>query len=101
MAVPTSKTDRAAICRSTRRADARSSTGWISREATSNQVWDRRVTIPRRLNIGCTHRRVVNYFLLKVANRDIERASSQEIGGGVIKARFGELPIRGGAGEIR
>ena len=40
-------------------------------------------------------------FLLKIADRDVERGPGDEIGGCVVKAGLGKLPVRGGAGEIR
>ena len=53
------------------------------------------------LNIGCGYRRVTGDFLLKIADRDVERAAGQQIRGGIVVARLGKLPVGGSAGEIR
>ena len=53
------------------------------------------------LNIGCGHRRVIGNFLLKIADRDVERAAGEQIRRGIVVARLGKLPVGGGAGEIR
>ena len=34
-------------------------------------------------------------FLLKIADRDVKRASGKEISRSVVKARLGKLPVRG------
>jgi hypothetical protein len=40
-------------------------------------------------------------FLLKIADRDVERASGHKISRGIVKARLGQLPVGGSAREMR
>ena len=40
-------------------------------------------------------------FLLKIADGDVERATGEQIRGGIVVARLGKLPVGGSAGEIR
>src|SRR6266496_3529468 len=104
MAVPTSKTDRPAISRGSSGTNSRSPARRRISRAVANQIgiivrnprW-----VARWLNIGCGDRGVIGDFLLKIADRDVERAAGQEICGCVVKARLGKLPVGGGAGEIR
>ena len=104
MAVPTSKTDRPAISRGSSRTNSRSSARRRISGAVANQIgivvrnpcW-----VAPWFDIGCAHRLVVRDFLLKIADRDVERAAGQQIRGGIVVARLGKLPVGGGAGEIR
>ena len=106
MTVPTSKTNRPAISRRGTRTYGRSATlrrsGKTSPDQIGNRrrVGDRRRTVPRWLNIACGYWLISGDFLLKIADRDIERALGDEIGRCVIKARLGQLPISGRTGEI-
>src|SRR6266480_4069724 len=104
MAVPPSQTDRPAIGRGSSRTNSRSPAPRIISRAVANQIGivvrnPSRVT--RWLNIGCGYCRVVRDFLLKIADRDVERAAGQQIRGGVVVARLGKLAIGGSAGEMR
>jgi hypothetical protein len=53
------------------------------------------------LNIGCGYRLISRNFLLKIADRDVERAAGEQIRGGIVITRLGKLPVRGTAGEMR
>ena len=107
MSVPTSKANRPAIRRSGPRTYSRSAALRRSRKTAPDQIGNRRRigdrwnAVPCRLNIECRYRRVSCDFVLKIADRDVERGPGDEIGGCVVKARLGKLPVRGGAGEIR
>src|SRR5258705_53533 len=57
--------------------------------------------IARRLNVCRAYRGVSRNFLFKIADRDVERAASQQIRGGVVVARLGKLAIAGSAREMR
>ena len=101
MAVPTSNTDRPPIRRRCRRTDVRRARGWITLDALSNQVWNRDiVTVPLSLNIVCSYRLVNGNFLVKIAYGDVERAAGEKISTGVVKARLGQLPVRGSPRKV-
>ena len=105
MAVPTSETDRTAIGRGSSRTNSRSPARAASPRAAPNQIRDCRIgdrgAVARWLNIGCGYRRVIGNFLLKIADRNVERAAGQQISRSIVIARLGKLPVRGSAGEIR
>ena len=61
--------------------------------------WRRRTVMAEYwLRLPC---RITGNFLLKIADRDVERASGEQIRGGIVVARLGKLPVGGSAGEIR
>ena len=43
---------------------------------------------------------VIGNFLLKIADRDVERASGQKICRSIVRARLGKLPVCGSSGKI-
>ncbi|HEX5422428.1 MAG TPA: hypothetical protein VFW94_02685 [Candidatus Acidoferrales bacterium] len=102
MAVPTSQTNRTPIGGRSRTNIRSSARCGISR-AVANQIGIvvRYRRIARRLNIRLCYRGVIRDFLLKIANRDVERASGQQIRGSIVVARVGKLPVRGSTGEVR
>ena len=62
-------------------------------ESYSESDWDWRwnpCRVARRLNIGCVYRRIIGDFLLKIADRDVERGSGDEIGRRVVNSSFGQ-----------
>ena len=52
------------------------------------------------LNIGWVYG-LNGDLLLKIADSDVERASSEQVRGCILVARLGKLPVRRSAGEIR
>ena len=83
MAVPTSQTDRTAIGRRSSRTNSRSPARRSILRAVANQIGivvRNPSRVARWLNIVCAYRRVNRDFLFKIADRDIERAASQQIG---------------------
>src|SRR6266403_4123296 len=104
MAVPTRQADRTAIGRGISRTNSRSpaQNRSISR-AVANEIGivvrnPRRVA--RWLNIACVYR-LNSDFLLEIADRDVERASGQQVSRSIVVTRLGELPARGSAREMR
>ena len=105
MAVPAGKTDDAPIRRRSARTDTGCPACRVSRETPPDQIRDGNViAVTLRLNIigrggcGCG---VSENFLLKIADGDVERAPGDEIGGCVVRARLGKLPVSGSAGQVR
>ena len=106
MAVPAARADRSTIGRDSSGTHAGSETGWISRKTAPDQVWNRRLTgrwrtVGRWLDIGGAYAGIINNFLLKIVDDNVERAAGEKIGTGVVKARLGQLPVRRSAREIR
>ena len=83
MTVPTSQTDRTAICRGISRTNSGSPTRCSISRAVANQIGivvRNPSRVARWLNIigrGRCRRRVSENFLLKIAHRDVERATGQ------------------------
>src|SRR5262245_11628103 len=102
MAVPTSTADRAAIGSWTSRNNVRSPAARVIVGAIPDQIRivDRNGRITRWLNITGAYGLAGGDFLLKIADSDIERGTDEQIRGGIVIARVGELPVGGGAGEI-
>src|SRR6476620_1945730 len=103
MAVPTSTADRPAIGRGSSRYNSRSLARRGISGAVANQIGiicRNPGRVARWLNIACVYR-LNSDFLLEIADRDVERASGQQVGTGVVKARLGQLPVRGSAREMR
>jgi hypothetical protein len=105
MTVPPSQTDDAPVRRGKARADTGCPACRVPRETPPDQIRDRRRIgdgwnpVPCRLNIGCGYR-LNSDVLLKIADRDVERASGEQIRRGIVVARLGKLPVRGSAGEM-
>ena len=88
MAVPAGKTDRAAIRRCSSRNNGRSPAARVIVRAIPDQiriVGGDRGRVARWLDIGGGYRMVIGNFLLKIADRDVERAAGQQISRCVIK----------------
>ena len=99
MAVPTSQTDRTAIGRGIRRTNSGSPARRSISRAVANQisiVVRNPSRVARWLNIIGRGRRgcgVSENFLLKIAYRDVERASGEQIGTSIIESSIG--PVAG------
>src|SRR5205814_8117057 len=104
MAVPTSAADRPAIRRGISRNNSRSLARRSISRAVANEIGivvRNPSRIARRLNVCRAYRGVSRNFLFKIAHRDVERAASQQIRGGVVVARLGKLPVSRRSGEMR